>query len=86
MKQLLTAAFCLFVLASVSSTELGHPSGDDDDPTSMNAVLTSVVNQLAVVTQSLAETTSEMKELRQTVTRLAQDMDKMKARDAEVSD
>ena len=86
MKQLLTAAFCLFVLASASSTELGHPSGDDDDPTSINAVLTSVVHQLAVVTQSQEEAASEMKELRHTVTRLVQDVDKLKARDANVSD
>ena len=72
MKQLLIAAICLFVLASVSSTELGHRSGDDDDPTSINAVLTSVVHQLA--------------ELQQTVTRLVQDVDNLKTRDVEVSD
>ena len=93
MKQLLTAVFCLLVLASVSSTELGHPSGDDDDPTSTNAVLTSVLDQLAVVKQSLAENTrtmsetaSEVKELRQTVTHLAQKVDKLEKRDVEVSD
>ena len=86
MKQLLTAAFCLLVLASASSTELGHRSGDDDDPTSINAVLTSVLHKLAVITQNQEEAASEMKELRQTVTRLVQDVDKLKARDVEVSD
>ena len=86
MKQLLTAAFCLLVLASASSTELGHPSGNDDDPTSTNDVLTSVLHKLAVITQNQKEAASEMKELRQTVTRLVQDVDKLKARDVEVSD
>ena len=86
MKQLLTAAFCLLVLASVSSTELGYRSGDDDDPTSINAVVTSVLHKLAVVTQNQEEAASEVKELRQTMTRLAQRMDKLEKRDVEVSD